>query len=120
MSDQIISDLRLRAYFASVIGPARAPYGFKKFFNFAAGGFLELAQNSTRDRVLFVSISRADIPGGVTTAATFTQSVGGAGGTDFTVSFPFTGRFNFVLYPEESLSLLCAGAAQIVKAEEAY
>lgn len=120
MSAPVISDLRLRAYFASVIGPTRAPYGQKKFFDFTPGTFLEIAQNSTRDRVLFVFVSRADIVGGGLTVATFSQSTGGAASSDFTVSFATTGRFTFILYPNESLSLQTVGAAQIVKAEESY
>jgi hypothetical protein len=117
---RVISDLQLRAYFAAVIGPTRAPYGQKQSFDYAAGDLKRLVQNTTRDRVLRVLVSRSDITGGVTTAASFTQNVDGTGSSDFSVSFLTTSSFPFVLFPGETLSLSCVGAAKIVLAQEPY
>lgn len=121
--DPIVSDLRIRAYIASVIGGTRAPYGQKKFHPFVAGQTQLLVENSTRDKVVRVTVSRsaADIlAAGVAVVATFTQTNGSASSSDFAVFFAAANSFPFILYPGESLSLQMAAAAQVVTAQETY
>lgn len=98
-----IDALRLRAYFATVIGTARAPFGQRRAFNLDAPDKpIQLADNSTRDKVLYVTVSRSTFAGAP--AAIFSQQ-SSAGVNDFFVSLLPLAVFRFILYPSESLSI---------------
>lgn len=100
---KLIDALRVRAYFATVIGTARAPFGQRRAFPLAVPDQpIQLANNSTRDKVLFVSVSRSTFVG--TPAAIFSQQ-SSASANDFVVSLLPLVVFRFVLYPGESLSI---------------
>jgi hypothetical protein len=106
-----IDSLRLRAYFATIVGQARAPFGQRKSFSLAAvGDPLQLAQNSTRDKILFVTVSRSDLSI-ATVAVIFSQQSSGGSLNDFVAPFVPLGIFRFVLYPGESLAVQGAGGA---------
>ena len=95
--------LQLRAYFASVIGTFRAPFGSRRTFTFTqAGQTRQIASNTTADRVLSIFVSRNDLAGPI--ASTFSQQSGPAT-TDFAFIFDNPSILRFVLYPSESLSL---------------
>jgi len=100
-----IDALRLRAYFATVIGTARAPFGNRRAFNLdQADKPIQLANNSTRDKVLFVTVSRSTfLPAGPPTAIFSQQSSSSV--NDFVVALLPLAVFRFVLYPDESLSI---------------
>lgn len=118
-----ITDIELRAYFASVIGAVRAPYGTKRTsVPFTPGKTQEIAQNATKNRVLHVTVSRADVLLPDVTMV-FSQNPSASGSSnDFVVDFTGTSVFRFVLKPEDSLNLtMTAGAsAVIVVAQETY
>lgn len=95
--------LQLRAYFASVIGTFRAPFGSRKTFTYTkAGQSQQIARNTTADKVLSIFVSRNDLAGPV--SSTFSQQ-SGAATTDFAFVFDNTSILRFILYPSESLSL---------------
>lgn len=123
MSSPIISDLTLRAYFASVIGGFRQVYGQRRNFLFPAGSVTtqQLVENSTKDRVLSVFVSRSDVTGAAT-PATFTQNNNGAGTNDFSILFTALSQQRFVLYPGDTLALQSAGtnAMNVVVQQEGY
>ncbi len=109
-----VAALRLRAYFATVIGTARAPFGQRRAFLLDVPDKpIQLAENSTRDKVLFVTVSRSTFVG--TPFATFSQQ-SSASANDFVVSMLPLAVFRFVLYPGESLSIqgIAAGFAATV------
>lgn len=105
-----LDPLRLRAYFATVVGQARAPFGKRTSVGLvAAGEPVQLVSNSTRDRVLFVTVSRSDLA--ITTVAViFSQQSTGGAFNDFVAPFTPLGLFRFVLYPGESLAVQGTGA----------
>ncbi len=101
--DRKLDALRLRAYFATVIGTARAPFGQRKSFPLTeADKPIELANNSTRDKVLYVTVSRSTLVGAP--SALFSQQ-SSASANDFLVTLLPLAVFRFVLYPSESLSI---------------
>lgn len=114
--------LQLRAYFASVIGTFRAPFGSRKTFTYTkAGQSHQIARNTTADKVLSIFVSRNDLAGAV--ASTFSQQ-SGAATTDFAFVFDNTSILRFILYPSESLSLTINAAPATpltaVVSDEAY
>lgn len=123
-ADDAVSDLQVRAYFAAVIGPSRAPFGSRTSAVFppVSGTIRLLAQNASRDRVLAVVVTRADI--GAANTVVFTKSANGdASGSDFVVTIAVGNRFNFVLYPGERLSVQVinvAVAMQLSVGQETY
>lgn len=123
MADRIIDDVTLRAYFASVIGPFRRPFGVRGFVKYPAADVTtqRLVLNSTRDRVLAVTVSRQDVTGAAN-PVTFSQQVNGASSNDFSVTFTGVGIFNFIVRPGESLTLQSSGAAamNVVVQQETY
>ncbi len=95
--------LRLRAYFATVIGTARAPFGQRRSFILDVPDKpIQLANNSTRDKVLLVSVSRSVFIG--TPVVIFSQQ-SSASANDFVASLLPLAVFRFVLYPDESVSI---------------
>ncbi len=115
MDKPIISDIMLRQYFAAVIGPARSPFGQRSTKSVSAiGEPTQIAQNSTRDKALFVTVSRADVSGTVTVI--FSQQPASGSINDFVVAFAPTSSFHFVLRPDETVSMqiLAAPAPMIL------
>lgn len=104
--DRVLGDdgVLVRQYLATVIGPLRAPFGRRRSQILIPGGTFQLALNKTTDRVLFVTVSRADLAAGQSSAI-FSQS-DGPSTNDFFVQFPGTGVFRFTLRPGEQLSIL--------------
>lgn len=119
-----LDEVSLRAYFASVIGVFRAPFGARRNQTFTVPGQLrQIASNDTPNRVLSVFVSRNDAAGNL--AVTFSQGAGGAATTDFAVAFAATSIFRFILKPSERLSMTLTDPAvpspmTIVIAEESY
>jgi hypothetical protein len=102
-----LGEKELRAYFAAVIGTFRAPFGVRKTQRFtSAGESFQLVQNSTRNKVLSVFVSRRD--GGVAVPVTFSSQTQ-AGTSDFAASFAAVSVFRFVLYPDDSISMTLDG-----------
>lgn len=100
------TDVELRAYFASVVGQFRAPFGKRGGGGeLNVGQSIRLAQNSTKDRVINVTVTRADI-GGAATVVIFTQNgPGAASENDFIVAFGNSGTQRFVLNPEDEVAV---------------
>ncbi len=123
MAAPIITDLLVRAYFASVIGPSRAPFGRKASFAYPLGRVVnqQLALNSTRDRVLYVTVTRSDVAGAAT-IVTFSQSTGDAASVDFSTAFAGASIHRFTLFPDDSLSMQNdgTGAINVVVAQETW
>lgn len=109
----------VRQYLATLIGPLRAPFGQRRSAPVAVGQTVPIALNKTTDRVLFVTVSRAD-------GAGQTQVIFSGADTpstnDFVVVFANAGVFRFTLKPGEQLSMLNqAGAAiSLVFTQETY
>jgi len=98
-----LGEKELRAYFASVIGTFRAPFGVRSTYQYTPQKQTQqIERNTTADKVLSVFVSRNDLIGAV--PATFSQQSGPAT-TDFAVTFDGASIFRFLLYPSESLSL---------------
>lgn len=85
-----------RAYVAAVVGPFRRPQGRVKFAGpIAAGATVEIAKNSTPDRVLFVSVNNVS-PAQV-------QAVFAVGGDSNSATSLQLGSAGFILLPGEQL-----------------
>jgi hypothetical protein len=117
-----LGERELRAYFAAVIGTFRAAFGTRRTQAFQQQGqSFQLIQNSTRNKVLSVFISRNDLAGLV--SATFSQQTI-AGSSDFSVSFAQTSIFRFILYPDDALAMTLdsapVGTMNVVIASEPY
>ena len=109
--DRVIDDdVTVRMYLASVIGPLRAPFGRRSQVSLTAGQTVELVRNSTRDKVLFVSVYRGDpANNGNTASVIFSQNSGQPSTNDFFASVTNVARFTFVLKPDESLTVFVQG-----------
>lgn len=106
-----LDDLTVRLYLASIIGPSRAPFGTRKQATLRAGQTTEIASNSTHDRAVHVTVTRADqvFVGNAVASVVFTQ-YSEASANDFPTLFPSAGGpgisiYRFVLKPGDSLSL---------------
>lgn len=110
--DKIFEDeVLVRQYLAAIIGATRAPYGQRSQANLAVGDTFEIARNTTRDRVLHVTVGRAAIVVNAA-AATVTFSQGDQVSTnDFEAPFLAGNLFRFTLRPGESLSMLLTATA---------
>lgn len=118
----LIDDETIRAYLAAVIGPSRAPFGKRGGTGpLTIGQSKTLAQNSTKGRVLAVTVSRSDL-GGAAANVIFSQSTdGGASLSDFPVTFAGITVQRFVLKQGEALSVqVLTGAPTFVVGQETY
>lgn len=108
-------EVAVRQYLASVIGPTRAPYGQRSQKVLSEGQSVEIARNSTRDRVLFVTVGRGLLnqQAGINATVTFSQA-DSVGTNDFSTLFGSGSVFRFTLRPGESLSMLLVGTANPV------
>jgi hypothetical protein len=104
---EFITDVLAREYFASVIGPFRAPFGVRGAVALQPGASAQVARNTTRDRVLFITVSRSDVGGGV--PLIFTRNDQGST-NDFQIVFGAATVLRFVLRPDESLTITNVGA----------
>ncbi len=119
----LFTDVELRAYFASVVGQFRGPYGKRGGTGvLLAGQSKGLANNTTKDRVLSVTVTRSDL-GGVLANVIFSQNQsGGASNNDFPVAFGVDSRERFVLNPGDQLSvqITSGGPATFVVGQETH
>jgi len=119
--DKVLGDdvVLVRQYLATVIGALRAPYGQRSSRPCKPGEVLQLALNKTTDRVLFLTVTRADSAG---QALAIFSSSDSPSTNDFVTQFANAAVFRFTLRPGERLSLLNQGATTIsvVVAQEAY
>ena len=99
------TDVELRAYFASVVGQFRAPFGKRGGTGpMTIGQSKLLAQNTTKNRVLSVTVTRGDT--GAVADVIFSQNqAGAASNNDFFVTFGADGRERFILNPGDQLSV---------------
>lgn len=101
-----------RQYFAAVIGPFRAPFGSRASFPLNAGEQAQLQRNTTREHVLFVTVSRGDVAG---PAASVIFSRNEQGSTnDFTTSFTSGAIQRFILRPDESVAITVTAAGGLI------
>lgn len=120
-----LDDLAVRLYLAAVIGPSRAPFGIRGQASLATGSVIEIARNSTDDRVIFVTVSRADLTNLTVANVIFSQN-SGPSANDYSFSFtPTATERRFVLKPGDSLSMLVTAfpsaiPAQFVFAQETF
>lgn len=112
-----LDDLTVRLYLAAIIGPSRAPFGIRNQASLAAGQTVEVARNSTNDRVIFVTVSRADIANAVVASVIFSQN-NGPSANDYSFAFtPVAPVQRFTLKPGESLSMLVTAFPSLVPAQ---
>lgn len=109
MALEFITDVLAREYFASIVGPFRAPFGARTSVALQIGASRQVARNTTSDRVLFVTVSRSD-PGGPVTNLIFTRNDQGST-NDFQTVFGPAAILRFVLRPDDSLTITNVGAA---------
>lgn len=117
----LFTDIELRAYFASVVGQFRAPFGKRGGTGtLNAGASRTLAQNSTKNRVLSVTVSRSDFGGAVANVIFSQNQAGAASNNDFPVVFGADTRERFVLNPGDQLSVqvVSGGPATFVVGQE--
>ncbi len=109
----VLSDeVAVRQYLAAIIGPTRAPFGQRSQANLAVGASHEIARNTTRDRVLHVTVGRAALAVNAAAGATVIFSQGDQASTnDFEAVFAAVNTFRFTLRPGESLTMLLTTAA---------
>ena len=109
-----LDDLTVRLYLAAIVGPSRAPFGSRGQASLGVGQSVEITSNTTADRVLFVTVTRADVGNVIGANVIFSQNSGGGGLNDFGVNFISTGIFRFTIKPGESLSLAVTGAVGVI------
>ena len=115
---RFLDDITIRCYFASLIGPSRAPFGVRNSGVATAGAPLVLTRNSTKDRALYVTVSRPS--GGPAVTGYFSKN-DGPSLNDYGVTVQSGSVFRFVLRPGEVLSFLCPSAdVALVWGQEAY
>lgn len=119
----IFTDVELRAYFASVVGQFRAPFGKRGGTGAVIPGQSRLlAQNATKNRVLSVTVTRSDLAGPAANVIFSQNQAGAASNNDFPVQFGADGRERFVLNPGDQLSVqvISGGPATFVVGQETY
>jgi hypothetical protein len=106
------TDEELRAYFASVVGQFRAPFGKRGGTGpLTTGQSRLLSQNTTKTRVFSVTVTRSDV-GGAATAVIFSQNQSGAASNnDYGVNFTGVTKERFILNPGDQLSVQIVGVA---------
>lgn len=109
MALEFITDVLAREYFASIVGPFRAPFGARTSVALQVGASQQVARNTTNNRVLFITVSRSD-PGGPVTNLIFTRNDQGST-NDFQTVFGPAAILRFVLRPDDSLTITNVGAA---------
>jgi len=119
----IFTDVELRAYFASVVGQFRAPFGKRSGTSpLGVGQSRTLAQNSTKERVMSVTVTRSDLAGPATNVIFSQNQAGAASANDFPVQFNANARERFVLNPGDQLSVqvTAGGPATFVVGQETF
>lgn len=106
MALEFITDVLAREYFASVVGPFRAPFGVRSSVTLQVDASVEVARNTTADRALFITVNRIGT-GGATTLI-FTRNDQGST-NDFQEAFLVGSLQRFVLRPDESLTITNLG-----------
>jgi hypothetical protein len=110
--DRVLTDdVEVRAYLATIIGVTRGPFGQRNQATLVVGASTEIARNTTRDRVLHVTVTRSNIAQNVAAATVTFSQADQVSTNDFERVFGAADVFRFVLKPSESLSMLLTGSA---------